>query len=81
MIVFKLFMRTRSKSKIEENSIILQKIEYSTLIDFDEASLEWKKNKKRGKFGSHSYICGIELRSGRICKREENHDYSCSSVE
>ena len=74
-------MKTRSKSKLEENSIILQKIEYSTLFNFDEASLEWKKNKRKGKFGTHNYVCGKEMRNGRVCKKNENHTYSCSSVE
>ena len=56
-------MFTRSQSK-------LNKVLYEVNIDFDEASREWKSNKKQMKNGCYKYICIQITKSGNQCKRE-----------
>ena len=48
-------------------------------IDFDDASLEWNRNKRRvGQM--YQYVCGQTCRSGNPCKRAPvNGDVRCSS--
>lgn len=48
-------------------------------IDFDDASVEWNRNKLRiGQM--YQYVCGQTCRSGNPCKRfPVNGDVRCSS--
>lgn len=42
---------------------------YEVDIDFDDASREWRANKK--KVGEQfAYICGIVLKNGKTCQRK-----------
>ena len=41
---------------------------YSNEIDFDEASREWMRNKKRVGL-MYSYVCGETSSTGRPCQR------------
>ena len=41
---------------------------YSNEIDFDEASREWMRNKKRVGL-MYSYVCGETTSTGRPCQR------------
>lgn len=67
-------MKTRSQTKVSElqekeikkNSAVL----YEVIIDFDEASDAWKKNKKSIGNGQYKYIC----------PHEKNVDTSCGKV-
>jgi hypothetical protein len=46
---------------------------YSNEIDFDEASREWNRNKKRdGQM--YMYVCGCETVSGKPCQRRPVKD-------
>ena len=56
-------MFTRSQTKL-----------YEVNIDFDEASREWKSNKKSVKNGCYKYICIKITNSGNQCKRESMPD-------
>jgi len=47
-----------------------QKKEYSVDINFDEASKEWKANKKYMGNGTYKYVCCAKTLSGSPCKRE-----------
>ena len=47
-----------------------QKKEYFLDINFDEASKEWKANKKYMGNGTYKYICCAKTLSGNPCKRE-----------
>jgi hypothetical protein len=52
-------MRTRSQDAKDVTSVV---------IDFDEASREWNRNKiRRGQM--YFYICGFTLANGRSCQR------------
>lgn len=52
---------------------------YSVQIDFDEASREWNRNKKRvGQ--SYVYICGKTCKNGNSCKRTPKGDSRYCSV-
>lgn len=77
-------MKTRSQLKEEQtqNKPLQPSIEIETKremenitlyivdIDFDEASIMWKANKKRIGNGSYKYICSQITKSGNKCKRE-----------
>jgi hypothetical protein len=52
-------MLTRSQTKNEKN-----------LIDFNEASIAWRSNKKSIGNGCYKYICMKKTKLGKICKRE-----------
>jgi hypothetical protein len=54
-------METRSKTK---NQI---KPQYDVDIDFDEASLLWRQNKKHIGQGHFNYICAAVKKDGNIC--------------
>jgi hypothetical protein len=43
-------------------------ITYTVDIDFDEASREWNRNKRRAGH-SYVYVCGYMCASGKPCKR------------
>ena len=49
---------------------------YEVNIDFDEASKEWNKNKKR-KGQSYVYVCGVTTKNGSCCqnKRLKGKDF------
>ena len=55
---------TRSQTRYLQNQL------YEVNIDFDEASVAWKANKKSIGNGSYKYICQGQLKSGSFCKRE-----------
>jgi hypothetical protein len=77
-------MRTRSQTKalmqhidvdivtqqydVLPNKTINMKTEYTVDIDFDEASREWHRNKKKLNNGCYSYICSHMLSNGNSCK-------------
>jgi hypothetical protein len=50
---------------------------YIVNIDFNEASLAWRKNKINSKNGTFLYRCGILTTSGKICKKSRQ---SCKSA-
>jgi hypothetical protein len=58
-------MQTRSQTN-KVNRQLIQQI----MIDFDEASLAWKSNKKSIGNGSYKYICLQKTKQGKSCKRE-----------
>ena len=37
-------------------------------IEFDEASRAWNLNKRKLGNGEYSYVCGKQMRNGRICQ-------------
>jgi len=46
---------------------------YSNIIDFDDASSEWNRNKKRiGQM--YAYVCGTTTVSGKPCQRRPIND-------
>lgn len=53
-------MKTRSQSKLEKQQL------YEVNIDFDDASMAWRSNKKSIGNGSYKYICSHE-KNGTIC--------------
>ena len=57
-------MNTRSKTNQ------LRKPEYTVEINFDEASVAWRANKKPVKNGCFKYLCCQKTLSGNQCKRE-----------
>ena len=46
---------------------------YIVEIDFDAASIEWRRNKKHQANGIFTYICGISTKNGSPCQRPESH--------
>lgn len=56
-------MITRSQTRYNNSS-------YKIGIDFDEASILWKANKKYIGNGNFKYICCQKTKSGNPCKRE-----------
>jgi hypothetical protein len=46
---------------------------YHVEIDFDAASLEWRRNKKQYANGIFTYICGMTTKQGHHCQRPESH--------
>jgi hypothetical protein len=46
---------------------------YDVDIDFDDASKEWRKNKKSLKHGNFKYCCGVKKQCGKICKKNITH--------
>lgn len=43
---------------------------YDVNIDFDEASLAWKANKKRMGNGTYVYTCDHVCKNGNTCRQE-----------
>ena len=61
-------MLTRSQTRYINNALYaLYKVE----IDFDEASIAWKANKKYIGNGTYKYICTQKYKNGNQCKREK----------
>ena len=46
---------------------------YEVNIDFDYASKEWNKNKKRCGNGTYAYVCGKETKKGTPCQKTRMH--------
>ena len=46
---------------------------YKVNIDFDHASKEWNKNKKRCGNGTYCYVCGEETKRGTPCQKIRTH--------
>lgn len=67
-------MKTRSETKYEKCSL------YNVEIDFDEASKEWRSNKRSIGNGCYKYLCNYKCKTGDKCKREpkQGNDY-CST--
>jgi hypothetical protein len=59
-------MNTRSQTKKNQLSMNL----YEVKINFDEASISWRANKKCIGHGQYKYICLEKTKSGNQCKRE-----------
>ena len=47
--------------------------EYTVDINFDEASAEWRRNKKQLANGTFVYVCGMTTKNGKPCRRHESH--------
>jgi hypothetical protein len=62
-------MKTRSQTKYENN------VQYDVNIDFEQASNEWKLNKKYIGNGSYKYICC------KIGKNNKHCMFKCVSCE
>jgi len=56
--------QTRSQVKYEKDAL------YSVEINFDEASEEWKSNKKYVGNSCYKYVCTKITKSGNKCRRE-----------
>ena len=41
------------------------------VIDFDGASKAWKANKKRTGNGCYVYVCGTQLKNGKLCQNPQ----------
>ena len=66
-------MQTRSQTKAQCISKSL--CVYETIIDFDEASMLWKSNKKSIGNGSYKYICCYKISSsGKNCGKNQIAD-------
>ena len=61
-------MNTRSQTK--KMNLIITKDLYEVNINFDEASVSWRANKKCIGNGQYKYICLEKTKSGNQCKRE-----------
>ena len=46
---------------------------YEVNIDFDDASYEWNRNKKRVD-QSYVYICGVTTKKGACCQNKRHKD-------
>jgi hypothetical protein len=58
-----------------------EKDKYTVEIDFDEASREWKKNKKSIGSGSYKYIgCIYKYKNGHNCGRSTVNDTDYCAV-
>ena len=57
-------MKTRTQGNYENCSL------YKIEIDFDEASKEWKTNKRSIGNGCYKYLCSHVCKTGNKCKRE-----------
>ena len=42
-------------------------------IDFDEASTEWRRNKKKIGIASFEYVCGKPRKDGKPCRSPPHH--------
>lgn len=63
-------MNTRSKTN---------QLRIKVDIDFNEASIAWRSNKKPIKNGCFKYLCCQKTLSGNPCKREsQTNDIYCS---
>jgi hypothetical protein len=58
-------MKTRSQTRSQTSKIM-----YEVVINFDEASNEWKSNKKYVGNGCYKYICNKLLKNGNNCKKQ-----------
>ena len=58
-------MNTRSQTEKNKNPDL-----YKVEINFDEASISWRANKKCIGNGHYKYICIQKTKSGNQCKRE-----------
>ena len=65
-------MLTRSQSKIN-------RVSFNVVIDFDESSREWNKNKTYLGNGTYEYKSGIALRSGKIYNQQSDSKLRRSS--
>ena len=67
-------MRTRNESRLleelkQECDISNNVLKYEVNIDFDEASADWKANKKSTGGGCYKYICEHRNKNNKKCKR------------
>ena len=58
-------MNTRSQTEKNKNTDL-----YKVEINFDEASISWRANKKCSGNGYYKYICIQKTKTGNQCKRE-----------
>lgn len=70
-------MKTRSQTRsrdLQTRDLLLVN------INFDEASIEWNKNKRKIENGCYKYLCNYICKSGNLCNREptSGNDY-CST--
>ena len=64
-------MNTRSQTKYNTSTL------YEVNIDFDEASIAWRSNKKQMDNGMFKYICCGITKTGNKCARNplQNSEY------
>jgi hypothetical protein len=60
-------MKTRSQTSIETMQTHITV--YEVNIDFDEASIAWRSNKKCIGNCQYKYVCPYEKQDGNICKK------------
>ena len=70
-------MQTRSMTKNTTNTPLYV---YEVNIDFDEASVCWKSNKKYMGNGEYKYICNQNTNSRNTCKRERLPGYEYCKI-
>lgn len=70
-------MDTRSQTSYNKNPL------YAVNIDFDDASEEWRANKKTLSNGMFKYICGCPTKSGSKCMRppKTDHKYCATHIK
>jgi len=85
-------MKTRSQTQIEidqinrqyrtiHDSLYLSKQPiYEVSINFDDASLSWKSNKRKLKNGCYEYICGITMKNGKKCMKSNCRRHPVSKL-
>ena len=62
-------MMTRNISKLTNANANANANEFRVNIDFDEASTEWRKNKKSIGNSQYKYICRVTTNKNSICQR------------
>jgi len=59
-------MQTRSKTKLTNQGLLVKKSILEVNIDFNDAIIEWNKNKKSIGNGHYKYICTNKSQTG-VC--------------
>lgn len=62
-----MFMQSKLIDRIGSMDQMDQELEIN--IDFDQASKEWRKNKKPYGDGAFKYVCGYMKSNGKPCQR------------
>jgi len=59
----------QSKMKISP-TVVSSVLDDTNDINFDEASKEWKRNKKSLGGGTYKYVCGSDTKNGSPCQNK-----------
>ena len=82
-------MKTRSHTcnletcNLETRNLETRNLETRILpvnINFDEASIEWNKNKRKTGNGCYKYTCDYICKSGNACKKQPIPGKDCCST-